>query len=397
MKYLQKTFRWFGPAFGVTLDEIKELDVDGIVTACHQFATGEVWPLKTISSLKSEIESKGLSWEVVESVNIHNDIKYGGSNRDQYIQNYIETLQNLSTCGIKVVCYNFMSLVDWTRTSIRHKLPNGAISLSYDPLAIATFDLHILKRSGNHQDYDQITHIRAKEYFDQLSDAQRQELQNTILSGLPGTKEPVPISVFRQYHEQASQLSKVELQENLAYFLNAVVPEAEKLGIKMAIHPDDPPFSIFGLPRIASTYEDFRFIFESYPSRSNGLTFCSGSLAVNPKNNLVKIIKDFGEKIHFIHLRNIQLEASGGFYESSHLKGSVPMAKVMRALIEEQKKRLTSGNVDIAIPLRPDHGHVILNDKDKIDSFYAGYSLIGRGMGIAMISGLEEGIREAIL
>lgn len=396
MEYLKKTFRWFGPSFGVRLSDIRQIGVEGIVAACQEVPLGEVWPNETVASLKSEIESAGLEWSVVESVNIHTSIKYGLPDRDRYISNYIETLKNLAKNDIKVVCYNFMQLIDWTRTNLDYKLPNGASALQYDPLAAAAFDLYILKRENAEKDYDEGCLKEVASFFKNLSNEEISKLEKSILAGMPGSRKLIDLNEFKKNHEIVLGISKQQLQDNLAYFLKAVIPEAEKLGVKMAIHPDDPPFSVFGVPRIVSNYEELKFLLDACPSPSNGLTFCSGSLGASSNNDLVKIIKDFGDKIHFIHLRNVQRHGNGSFYEAEHLNGSVPMQKVMKAIVEEQLKRNEKGGI-VNIPMRPDHGHVLLDDIQRQDEFYSGYSLIGRAMGLAQLSGLEMGIRESLL
>lgn len=396
MEYLKKTFRWFGPSFGVRLSDIRQIGVEGIVAACQDIPLGEVWPIETVASLKSEIESAGLEWSVVESVNIHTSIKYGLPDRDRYISNYIETLKNLAKNDIKVVCYNFMQLIDWTRTNLDYKLPNGASALQYDPLAAAAFDLYILKRENAEKDYDEGCLKEVASFFKNLSNEEISKLEKSILAGMPGSRKLIDLNEFKKNHEIVLGISKQQLQDNLAYFLKAVIPEAEKLGVKMAIHPDDPPFSVFGVPRIVSNYEELKFLLDACPSPSNGLTFCSGSLGASSNNDLVKIIKDFGDKIHFIHLRNVQRHGNGSFYEAEHLNGSVPMQKVMKAIVEEQLKRNEKGGI-VNIPMRPDHGHVLLDDIQRQDEFYSGYSLIGRAMGLAQLSGLEMGIRESLL
>ncbi|KAA2215363.1 mannonate dehydratase [Maribacter flavus] len=396
MEYLKKTFRWFGPSFGVRLSDIRQIGVEGIVAACQEVPLGEVWPNETVASLKSEIESAGLDWSVVESVNIHTSIKYGLPDRDRYISNYIETLKNLAKNDIKVVCYNFMQLIDWTRTNLDYKLPNGASALQYDPLAAAAFDLYILKRSNAEKDYNEVFLKEVASFFKNLSTEEISKLEKSIFAGMPGSRKLIDLNEFKKNHEIVLGISKQQLQDNLAYFLKAVIPEAEKLGVKMAIHPDDPPFSVFGVPRIVSNYEELKFLLDACPSPSNGLTFCSGSLGASSNNDLVKIIKDFGDKIHFIHLRNVQRNENGSFYEAEHLNGSVPMQKVMKAIVEEQFKRNEKGGI-VNIPMRPDHGHVLLDDIQRQDEFYSGYSLIGRAMGLAQLSGLEMGIRESLL
>lgn len=397
MDYLQKTFRWFGPTFGVTLNDIRQLGVGGIVAACQQVPVGDVWSKETIASLKNKIEAHGLPWAVVESVNIHTAIKYGLPERDSYISNYIQTLKNLAANEIYTVCYNFMQLIDWTRTDLDFQLKNGASALRYDPVAAAAFDCFILKRENLADTYDTAMLEKAKAYFESLDSQGKKELEEAILAGMPGSRTLISLQDFRKNNETVLKIDKSELQNNLAYFLKAIIPEAEKLGVKMAMHPDDPPFSVFGVPRIVSNYEELKFVLESCPSPSNGLTFCSGSLGASAENDLVRIIKDFGDKIHFIHLRNVSRDEDGSFFESDHLNGSLPMEEIMTALILEQKKRFSRGEGIVGIPMRPDHGHVVLDDKKRQSDFYSGYSLIGRALGLAQLSGLERGIRATLV
>jgi mannonate dehydratase len=394
MEYLKKTFRWFGPSFGVGLDDIKQIGAQGIVAACQEIPVGEVWPLETIASLKKEIESYGLEWSVVESVNIHMAIKYGLPERDTHIANYIQTLKNLAENGIFTVCYNFMQLIDWTRTDLDYVLPTGASALRYSPIAAAAFDLFILKRENAKASYSKEHYRGASDYFESLSTMERKKLEEAILAGMPGSRTLIALDDFKNNHATVLKISKEKLQENLAYFLKALIPEAEKIGVRMAIHPDDPPFSVFGVPRIVSNYEEIKFLLECCPSPSNGLTFCSGSLGASANNDLVKIIEDFGSSIHFIHLRNVCRQSDESFYEADHLNGSVPMEKVMKAIVNEQMKRRQNDSEVIAIPMRPDHGHVVLDDKDRQQDFYSGYSLLGRALGLAQLTGLERGIRE---
>lgn len=393
MEYLKKTFRWFGPDFGVTLEDIKQIGVEGIVAACQHIPIGEVWPNSDIAALKKNIETAGLQWSVVESVNIHTAIKYGLPERDKYIENYIQTLRNLAENGIYTVCYNFMQLIDWTRTDLDYQLPNSASALRFDPIAAAAFDLFILQREGASDCYDEQTKNDAENYFDTLNPEERTTLEHAILAGMPGSKKLISLEEFKRNHRTVLEISKEQLQENLAYFLKSIIPEAEKLGVKMAIHPDDPPFEVFGVPRIASNYEELKFILDACPSPSNGLTFCSGSLGASAGNDLVKIIEDFGDRIHFIHLRNVERQEDGSFYEAAHLDGSLQMEEILKAIINEQKRRYSSGIGEIAIPMRPDHGHVLLDDKRRQTDFYSGYSLIGRALGLAQIYGLEKGLR----
>jgi mannonate dehydratase len=396
MKYLKKTFRWFGPSFGVSLDEIKQIGAEGIVTACQEIPVGEVWPLENIVALKKEIESRGLEWSVVESINIHTSIKYGFFERDAHIANYIQTLKNLAENGIFTVCYNFMQLIDWMRTDLDYILPTGASALRYNPIAAAAFDLFILQRENAEGSYTIKNYKDAKNYFDGLSTIEIKKLEEAILAGMPGSRALIALDSFKINHATVLNISKEKLQENLAYFLKAIIPEAEKIGVRMAIHPDDPPFSVFGVPRIVSNYEDIKFLLECCPSPSNGLTFCSGSLGASENNDLVKIIEDFGNRINFIHLRNVFRQGDGSFYEAEHLSGSVSMEKIMKAIVNEQVKRKQNGSELVAIPVRPDHGHVLLDDKKRQNDFYSGYSLIGRALGLAQLTGLERGIREGL-
>ncbi|RRQ49791.1 mannonate dehydratase [Maribacter algicola] len=397
MKNLKKTFRWFGPDFGVSLADIRQLGVQGIVAACQEVPLGEIWPKDTIGALKAQIENHGMEWSVVESVNVHTAIKYGLKERDLYISNYIETLKNLASHGIYNVCYNFMQLIDWTRTDLDYILPTGASALRYSPISAAAFDLFILEREGAQESYSKEEYLEAKAYYETLSDSGKKNLKAAILAGMPGSRKEIDLTEFKKNHTTVLGIKKESLQENLSYFLNAVISEAEKLGVRMAIHPDDPPFSVFGVPRIVSNYDDIKFLLECCPSPSNGLTFCSGSLGASENNDLVKIIEDFGDKIHFIHLRNVSRNQDGSFYEADHLSGSVPMEKVMKAIVQQQQKRHTEQNGVVDIPMRPDHGHVLLDDKKRQQEFYSGYSLIGRAMGLAQLSGLEMGVRESLV
>lgn len=290
-----------------------------------------------------------------------------------------------------------MQLIDWTRTDLDYILPSGGSALYYSPIAAAAFDLFILKRQNAKETYTDDIYEEAKSYFDGLTDVQRKKLEESILAGMPGSRKLIPLDQFKKNHERVLEITKEQLQQNLSYFLKAIIPEAEKIGVKMAIHPDDPPFSVFGVPRIVSNYEELKFLLDCCPSPSNGLTFCSGSLGASSDNDLVKIVEDFGDKIHFIHLRNVARHADGSFYEAEHMSGSVPMDKVMKAIVKEQIRRHEKGDEIVSIPMRPDHGHVLLDDKKRQADFYSGYSLIGRALGLAQLTGLERGIRENLI
>ncbi|WP_461791070.1 mannonate dehydratase [Pedobacter sp.] len=388
---LEQTFRWFGPNDEVTLNDIKQTGATGIVTALYHIPCGDVWTDEEIKARKTLIENAGLKWSVVESVNIHESIKIGEANRDEYIERYINSLKNLAANGIKTVCYNFMPVLDWTRTHLDYRLPNGASSLRYDAIALAAFDLFILEREGAKADFSSAMQQKALAYLESISLEEKNLLCNTIMAGLPGTDEVFTVTEFRGYLERYADVDANKLKQNLYYFLGAIIPEAEKAGIKMCIHPDDPPFPILGLPRVVSTEADLLELVNAVPSPSNGITFCTGSLGANLSNDLPGMIERLGEHIHFLHLRNVQHEADGSFHEGEHLGGSTDMFAVMKAVIREQYKRLKAGRNDVAIPMRPDHGHKILDDFNR--NTYPGYSIIGRLKGLAELRGLEMGIR----
>ena len=392
---LEQTFRWFGPGDSVTLSAIKQTGATGIVNALHHIPCGDVWSNEEIKQRNDIINAAGFNWSVVESVNIHESIKTAGSMRDEYIEKYITTLKNLGTAGIKTVCYNFMPVLDWTRTNLDYRLPNKASALRYHAPAVAAFDLFILQREGAYSDFSEEQQQRAEEYLDSISSAEKELLINTIMAGLPGTDEVFTIDEFKDHLKKYQDTDANKLKENLSYFLNAIIPAAEEAGIKMCIHPDDPPFPILGLPRVVSTEKDLKDVIDSCPSPNNGITFCTGSLGARGDNDLPGIVSRLGEHIHFLHLRNVQREADGSFYEADHLGGSNDMYAIMKNVILEQKKRLANGRADIAIPIRPDHGHKILDDFNY--NTYPGYSVIGRLKGLAELRGLEMGIKRSIL
>lgn len=391
---LEQTFRWYGPSDPVTLAAIRQTGATGIVTALHHIPSGEVWTLDEIEKRKNVILSAGLTWSVVESVNIHDSIKTAGSEREKYAEKYITTLKNLSHAGIKTVCYNFMPVLDWTRTDIDYRLPNGASALRFHAPALAAFDLYILEREGAYKEFTTKQQQDAKLYFESLNTEAKEKLICNVMAGLPGTKEVLTIDQFRSYLENYKDVNAAKLKENLAWFLQAIIPEVEKLGVKMCIHPDDPPFPIFGLPRIISTENDLLDVINAAPSSSNGLTFCTGSLGARTDNDLPGIVERLGKHIHFLHLRNVQREADGSFYEADHLGGSTDMFAVMKNIILEQKRRIDNGMDDIAIPMRPDHGHKLLDDFNY--NTFPGYSTIGRLKGLAELRGLEMGIKNTL-
>jgi mannonate dehydratase len=391
---LEQTFRWYGPPDPVTLAAIRQTGATGIVTALHHIPSGDVWPIDEIEKRKNVILSAGLTWSVVESVNIHESIKTAGSEREKYAENYIITLKNLSQSGIKTVCYNFMPVLDWTRTDIDYRLPNGASALRFYAPALAAFDLYILERESAYNEFNKEQQQQAKLFLDSLTAYEKKRLINNVMAGLPGTKDVLTINQFKDHLEKYKGIDAVKLKQNLAWFLKAIIPEAEKLGVKMCIHPDDPPFPILGLPRVVSTENDLLDVINAAPSPSNGLTFCTGSLGVRPDNDLPAMINRLGKHIHFLHLRNVQREADGSFFEADHLGGSTDMYAVMKSVIKEQKRREESGRDDIAIPMRPDHGHKLLDDFNY--NTFPGYSAIGRLKGLAELRGLEMGIKNTL-
>ncbi len=391
---LEQTFRWFGPTDPVTLAAIRQTGATGIVNALHHIKAGEEWGTDEISQRKNMIEKAGLRWSVVESVNVHESIKTASAERDAYIEKYTRSLKNLSAEDIKIVCYNFMPVLDWTRTNLDFRLPNNASALRYHAPAVAAFDLYILEREAAFKEFTPQQQQEAKAYLDGLGKDEKKQLINNVLAGLPGTKDVYTIAQFKEHLKKYTQTDAKTLKENLAYFLKAIVPDAEELGVKMCIHPDDPPFPILGLPRVVSTEQDLNDLINVAPSPSNGLTFCTGSLGARGDNDLPGMVERLGPHIHFLHLRNVQREADGSFYEADHLGGSTDMYAVMKNIILEQKKRQELGREDIAIPMRPDHGHKILDDFNY-DTF-PGYSVTGRMKGLAELRGLELGIKRSI-
>ncbi len=391
---LEQTFRWFGPSDAVTLQAIRQTGATGIVNALHHIPSGVVWSPEEIKKRKDIIDAAGLTWSVVESVNIHESIKTATEGRNEAIANYIQTLKNLAAQGIKTVCYNFMPVLDWTRTNLDFRLSNNASALRYETAAVHAFDLYILERPGAFDEFTPAQQKAAKAYLDSISAEEKELLINTIMAGLPGTDEVFSIPEFKEHLKKYENVNADTLKANLAYFLQAIIPDAEKLGVKMCIHPDDPPFPILGLPRVVSTEADLKFIVDAAPSPSNGLTYCTGSLGARADNDLPGIMNRLGQHVHFLHLRNVRREADGSFYEDNHLEGTTDMYAVMKAVILEQKKRVDAGRDDIAIPMRPDHGHKILDDYNY--NTYPGYSVTGRMKGLAELRGLELGIKRTL-
>jgi len=382
---MKETFRWFGKTDPVTLSYIKQTGAKGVVTALHHIPNGEVWPVSEIKKIKNEIEVNGLEWTFIESIPIHENIKLRKGDYTQRIENYKISLSNVAECGIRNVCYNFMPVLDWTRTHLHWRLENGGTALRFDKVDMAIFECHLMKRKDAESDYTPDILTRAEDRFSNMTETERQQLQDNVLMGLPGTVDDLTIPVFKEMIAQYDGVTHADLKANLSYFLNEVIPVAEEHGIKMAIHPDDPPFDIMGLPRIIKSEADLDDLINFIDSPANGITFCTGSLGANATNDLPKMIRKFANRIHFLHLRNVRYEKDGSFYEDHHLEGSSDMYEIVKAVLEIEKART------VQLPMRPDHGHQILHDLNTKNA-YSGYTAIGRLKGLAEIRGLAMGI-----
>ncbi len=397
--------RWFGPNDPVPLMALRQAGCQGVVTALHQIPVGVLWSVDAIEERKQLVEADNerytpLHWAVVESLPVHEDIKKGRPTREAYIDTYKQSIRNLAACGIKTVCYNFMPVLDWSRTNLQYEMPDGSRALRFVWEDFAIFDLCILKRPGAESDYEPEIIESARQKFTTLSVEQITELANIVLLGLPGSEEAFTLDTFQGLLNEYATIGDAELRQNLYHFIQQVAPVAQEVGVRLCIHPDDPPRSLLGLPRVVSTEADLAQLMETINVVANGITFCTGSLGIRSDNDLPGMIQRFGERIHFIHLRTTKRESDGpsgqprNFHEADHLAGDVDMYAVVKAIVLEQKRREQTGVGEMAIPMRPDHGHQMLDDLTK--KTYPGYSAIGRLRGLAELRGLELGITRSI-
>jgi len=391
---MEQTWRWYGPKDPVSLDDVRQAGATGVVTALHHIPNGEVWPVAEIKQRQAELAAKGLTWSVVESIPVHEEIKTHTGDYDRHIANYQQSIRNLAACGIDTVCYNFMPILDWTRTDLEYELPDGSKALRFDQIAFAAFELHILQRPGAQADYSEEERRQALDYFHNMSGAEKEKLTRNIIAGLPGAEEGYTLDRFRARLAEYDGIDKAQLRENMAYFLRAIVAVAEEVGVRLAVHPDDPPRPILGLPRIVSTIEDMQWLKETVDSIHNGFTMCTGSYGGRADNDLVRMIETFGDRIHFTHLRaTCREENPKTFHEGAHLQGDVDMVSVVKAILTEEQRRKNSGDLR-PIPMRPDHGHQMLDDLHKKTN--PGYSAIGRLKGLAEVRGVELALKQTM-
>lgn len=391
----EQCWRWFGPNEPVSLAEIRQTGATGIVTALHQIPIGETWSVEKILERKQIIEKAGLRWSVAESIPVHEDIKQQKGDFRTYVEHYKESIRNLGKCGIDIVCYNFMPVLDWLRTDLRFVFSDGSITTRFERKVFAAFDIFALKRKNAEQDYSGEEIREAEEYFRAATNNERKELFQTILLGFPGSLEAYTLEGLKTELAKYEGVATEEYRGNLLSFVRDIVPVAEESNLLLGIHPDDPPFPLFGLPRVVSNKKDFKEILSVSGSAANGVTYCPGSLAASPENDVVDMAEDIASRINFIHLRNVTRDGKGGFVEDNHLDGDVDMYGVMKPLVIEQQRRIEKGLKGARMPLRPDHGHLMLPDLSR-KGIYPGYSLFGRMRGLAELRGLELGIRRSL-